>query len=318
MGTKVEKEMKTIDKSDKILNKYRQYLILEKSLSSNTIDSYLFDLVKLLDYLKEEGIHYLDVTIDDLETFSAQLRDLNICPRSQARILSGIRSFYRFLLMEDHLQSDPTEFLESPQTGFHLPEVLSLDEIDNLINNIDLSTNEGQRNRTILEVLYSCGLRVSELCNLKLSDLYLNEGFIKIEGKGSKQRLVPISPRAIKELQHYFIDRNRTTIKPGFEDYVFISKRGKNISRIMVFHIIKELADSIGLTKNISPHTFRHSFATHLLEGGANLRAIQAMLGHESIGTTEIYTHIDKHMLRSQIIEHHPRNIKQKNNNKLL
>jgi integrase/recombinase XerD len=190
--------------------------------------------------------------------------------------------------------------------------VLTIDEIDNLIGSIDLSTREGQRNRAILETLYSCGLRVSELCTLKLSNLYLEEGFIKVEGKGSKQRLVPISPRAIRELQLYFIDRHTMDIERGYEDYVFISRKGKNISRIMVFHIIKVLADAIGLTKNISPHTFRHSFATHLLEGGANLRAIQCMLGHESIGTTEIYTHIDRNMLRSEIIEHHPRNKKTK------
>ena len=210
--------------------------------------------------------------------------------------------------MEDYLQADPSELLESPQIGLHLPEILTLEEIDALIESIDLSTNEGQRNRTILETLYSCGLRVSELCNLKLSDLYLEEGFIKVEGKGSKQRLIPISPRAIRELQFYFLDRNQISIKKDYEDYVFISKRGKNISRITVFHIIKTLAEAIGMKKTISPHTFRHSFATHLLEGGANLRAIQCMLGHESIGTTEIYTHIDKNRLRSEIIEHHPRN----------
>ena len=185
-----------------------------------------------------------------------------------------------------------------------------MEEIDNLISSIDLSTNEGQRNRAILETLYSCGLRVSELCTLKLSDLYFDEGFIKVEGKGNKQRLVPISPRAIHEINLYFMDRNVIDIKTGYEDFVFISKRGKNISRIMVFHIIKELSESIGLKKNISPHTFRHSFATHLLEGGANLRAIQSMLGHESIGTTEIYTHIDRNRLRNEIIEHHPRNRK--------
>ena len=246
--------------------------------------------------------------MEHLESFSASLHDIGIHPRSQARILSGIRSFYHFLVMENYLQADPSELLESPNIGFHLPEVLSLEEIDSLISSIDRSTPEGQRNRAILETLYSCGLRVSELCNLKLSELYLEEGFIKVEGKGSKQRLVPISPRAIKELEHYFIDRNRQNIKPGYDDYVFISRFGKNISRIMVFHIIKELAERIGLQKTISPHTFRHSFATHLLEGGANLRAIQAMLGHESIGTTEIYTHIDRNMLRSEIIEHHPRN----------
>ena len=300
--------MKSKENPDKILKKYKQYLQLEKSLSPNTVHAYLADVNKLFQFLAEENIHPFDATLENLETFSASLRDVGIQARSQARILSGIRSFYHYLIMEDFLESDPSELLESPQIGLHLPEVLTIEEIDTLIGSIDLSSNEGQRNRTILETLYSCGLRVSELCHLKISDLYLDEGFIKVEGKGSKQRLVPISPRAIQELRLYFIDRNLTTIKPGFEDFVFISKRGKNISRIMVFHIIKELADTIGLQKNISPHTFRHSFATHLLEGGANLRAIQCMLGHESIGTTEIYTHMDTHRLRSEIIEHHPRN----------
>ena len=300
--------MKSKENPDKILKKYKQYLQLEKSLSPNTVHAYLADVNKLFQFLAEEDIHPFDATLENLETFSASLRDVGIQARSQARILSGIRSFYHYLIMEDYLEADPSELLESPQIGLHLPEVLTIEEIDTLIGTIDLSSNEGQRNRTILETLYSCGLRVSELCHLKISDLYLDEGFIKVEGKGSKQRLVPISPRAIQELRLYFIDRNLTTIKPGFEDFVFISKRGKNISRIMVFHIIKELADAIGLQKNISPHTFRHSFATHLLEGGANLRAIQCMLGHESIGTTEIYTHMDTHRLRSEIIEHHPRN----------
>lgn len=302
--------MKRTEKTDKILVKYRQYLKLEKSLSDNTVDAYLTDLDKLLAYLTLENINILDVRLENLEDFSAGLHDIGIYPRSQARILSGIRSFYRFLIMEDYLESDPTELLESPQTGFKLPEVMTVEEIDLLIGSIDRGTKEGQRNRAILETLYSCGLRVSELCNLKLSELYFEEGFIKVEGKGSKQRLVPISPRAIKEIRLYFTDRNLMKIKPGFEDFVFISNFGKNISRIMVFHIIKELAERIGLKKKISPHTFRHSFATHLLEGGANLRAIQCMLGHESIGTTEIYTHIDRNMLRSEIIEHHPRNIK--------
>lgn len=302
--------MKKTEKTDKILVKYRQYLKLEKSLSDNTVDAYLTDLDKLLAYLTLENINILDVRLENLEDFSAGLHDIGIHPRSQARILSGIRSFYRFLIMEDYLESDPTELLESPQTGFKLPEVMTVEEIDLLIGSIDRGTKEGQRNRAILETLYSCGLRVSELCNLKLSELYFEEGFIKVEGKGSKQRLVPISPRAIKEIRLYFTDRNLMKIKPGFEDFVFISNFGKNISRIMVFHIIKELAERIGLKKKISPHTFRHSFATHLLEGGANLRAIQCMLGHESIGTTEIYTHIDRNMLRSEIIEHHPRNIK--------
>ena len=303
--------MKRTEKTDKILVKYKQYLKLEKSLSDNTVDAYLTDLDKLLAYLTLENINILDVRLENLEDFSAGLHDIGIHPRSQARILSGIRSFYRFLIMEDYLESDPTELLESPQTGFKLPEVMTVEEIDLLIGSIDRSTKEGQRNRAILETLYSCGLRVSELCNLKLSELYFEEGFIKVEGKGSKQRLVPISPRAINEIKLYFTDRNRIEVKKEYEDFVFVSqRRGKGLSRIMIFHMIKELAQTAGIIKNISPHTFRHSFATHLLEGGANLRAIQCMLGHESIATTEIYTHIDRNMLRSEIIEHHPRNIK--------
>lgn len=302
--------MKRNEESKKILKSYGHYLKLEKSFSPHTVEAYLNDLRKLTDFLAEERINILDVKLENLETFSAHLRDLGICPRSQARILSGIRSFYHYLILDGRLEADPTELLESPQTGRKLPDVLSVEEIDSLIGAIDLSAPEGQRNRAILEILYSCGLRVSELCNLKLSDLYMEQGFIKVNGKGSKQRLVPISPRGIRELEYYFVDRNAVTIKPGYEDFIFISKRGKNISRIMVFHIIKQLADNIGLKKNISPHTFRHSFATHLLEGGANLRAIQSMLGHESIGTTEIYTHIDRERLRSEIIEHHPRNLK--------
>ena len=302
--------MKTREKSEKIIIKYRQYLKLEKGLSENTVQAYLTDLDKLMAYLTLEGIDYTEVTLEHLEHFSAGLHDIGIHPRSQARILSGIRSFYQFLLLEDYIEQDPCELLESPQIGKHLPDVLTVEEIDALIGQIDRSTREGQRNCAILETLYSCGLRVSELCNLKISDLYLNEGFIKVEGKGNKQRLVPISPRAVSELKNYFLDREQGLIKPGYEDFVFISRFGKNISRIMVFHIIKELAAAIGLKKSISPHTFRHSFATHLLEGGANLRAIQCMLGHESIGTTEIYMHIDQTLLRQEIIEHHPRNRK--------
>lgn len=302
--------MNKLEVNGQIIIKYRQYLRLEKSLSDNTVMAYTNDLYKLLYYLEEEKINILDVSLEDLEHFSAGLRDIGISPRSQARILSGIRTFFHFLLIEDYIRQDPSELLESPQIGKHLPDILSVEEIDNLISAIDRSTREGQRNCAILETLYSCGLRVSELCNLKISDLYLNDGFIRVEGKGSKQRLVPISPRAIEEIKNYFITRNEGLIKPGYEDFLFISKFGKNISRIMVFHIIKGLADKIGLKKSISPHTFRHSFATHLLEGGANLRAIQSMLGHESIGTTEIYTHIDRRKLRDEIINHHPRNNK--------
>lgn len=295
-------------KNKQIITKYKQYLKLEKALSDNTIAAYISDLEKLVSYLEYEGTSILDVTLDSLESFSANIRDLGIHPRSQARILSGIRSFYHFLTLDDYIQQDPTELLESPQIGKHIPDVLSLEEIDSLIGAIDKSTKEGQRNCAILETLYSCGLRVSELCNLKISDLYLDEGFIKVDGKGNKQRLVPISEKATKEIRNYFLHRGDGLIKHEYEDFVFISRFGKNISRIMVFHIIKELSEHIGLKKKISPHTFRHSFATHLLEGGANLRAIQSMLGHECIGTTEIYTHIDKNKLRNEIINHHPRN----------
>lgn len=291
------------------IKKYQQYLRLEKSLSKNTLDAYLTDLDKLLSFLILEGIEIEDVTLNDLQRFAAGLHDIGIHARSQARILSGIKSFFHFLIMADYIEADPSELLEGPKIGFKLPEVLTVEEIDAIISAVDLSKNEGQRNRAILETLYSCGLRVSELTNLKLSELYFDEGFIKVEGKGSKQRLVPVSPRAVKEIKLYFIDRNRVNIKKDYEDYVFLSRRGTSLSRIMIFHLIKELAEKAGITKNISPHTFRHSFATHLLEGGANLRAIQCMLGHESIATTEIYTHIDRNMLRSEIIEHHPRNI---------
>ena len=307
---KVNEKTEKKDTAALIIRKYQQYLKLEKSLSKNTLDADMTDLDKLLNFLQSENIEISDVCLDDLERFSAGLHDIGIHPRSQARIISGIKSFFHFLIMADYLEADPSELLEGPKIGLKLPEVRTVEEIDSIIAAIDLSKNEGQRNRAILETLYSCGLRVSELTNLKLSDLYFDEGFIKVEGKGSKQRLVPISPRAIKEIKLYFTDRNRGKIKKEYEDYVFLARWGKNISRIMVFHLIKELAQTAGITKNISPHTFRHSFATHLLEGGANLRAIQCMLGHESIATTEIYTHIDRNMLRSEIIEHHPRNIK--------
>lgn len=282
---KINEKTEKKDTQEQIIKKYQQYLKLEKSLSKNTQDAYMTDLSKLLNFLQAENTGVLDVCLNDLERFSAGLHDIGIHPRSQARIISGIKSFFHFLIMADYIEADPSELLEGPKIGFKIPEVLTVEEIDTIISAIDLSKNEGQRNRAMLETLYSCGLRVSELTNLKLSDLYFDEGFIKVEGKGSKQRLVPISPRAIKEIQLYFIDRNRGKIKKEYEDFVFLARWGKNISRIMVFHLIKELAQISGITKNISPHTFRHSFATHLLEGGANLRAIQCMLGHESIAT---------------------------------
>ena len=295
--------------SIRLLQKFKQYLLLERGLSTNTLDAYVHDIEKLFGHLEKQDIHPLDVKLEDLEEFLASLHDENIGPRSQARILSGIRSFYRYLVLDGHIEADPTLLLESPKTGMKLPEVLSVKEIDSLIAVIDRSKREGQRNRAIIETMYSCGLRVSEACNLKLSDLYLSEGFIKVEGKGSKQRLVPISERAIAEIMDYMADRAEIEIKPGHEDYLFVSAHfKKKMSRITLFHIIKELAEQAGIKKAISPHTLRHSFATHLLEGGANLRVIQSMLGHEDIGTTEIYTHIDAHRLRSEIIEHHPRN----------
>ena len=311
MNTEEKSENK--DNDALIIRKYMQYLKLEKALAGNTQEAYMQDLEKLLNFLKAENIDFRKCTYENLQQFSAELHDIGIHARSQARIISGIHSFYRFLVLNNYIETDPSELLETPKIGLHLPEVLTVEEIDRIIETVDMDKAEGQRNRAILETLYSCGLRVSELCNLKMSDLYFTEGFVKVEGKGSKQRIVPISQRAIKEIRYWLIDRQAWRVKPGYEDYVFLARWGKGISRIMIFHLIKELADKAGITKKISPHTFRHSFATHLLEGGANLRAIQAMLGHESITTTEIYTHIDRNRLRQEIIEHHPRNIKYRN-----
>lgn len=311
MNTEEKSENK--DNDALIIRRYVQYLKLEKALAGNTQEAYMQDLEKLLNFLKAENIDFRKCTYENLQQFSAELHDIGIHARSQARIISGIHSFYRFLVLNNYIETDPSELLETPKIGLYLPEVLTVEEIDRIIETVDMDKAEGQRNRAILETLYSCGLRVSELCNLKMSDLYFTEGFIKVEGKGSKQRIVPISQRAIKEIRYWLIDRQAWRIKPGYEDYVFLARWGKGISRIMIFHLIKELADKAGITKKISPHTFRHSFATHLLEGGANLRAIQAMLGHESITTTEIYTHIDRNRLRQEIIEHHPRNIKYRN-----
>jgi integrase/recombinase XerD len=293
-----------------IIKKYNQYLKLEKGLSLNTLEAYNADITKLLVFLEGENIELLNTTPEDLEQFIAGLHDIGITARSQARIMSGIKSLFGFLMLEKIIEKDPSELIDNPRIGFKIPEVLSIQEIDSIIAAVDLSKKEGQRNRALLETLYSCGLRVSELITLKLSDLYLDDEFIRVEGKGQKQRLVPISKKAIKEIQFYMADRHLVTAKKGHEDFLFLSRRGTHLSRIMIFHIIKELADEVGIIKIISPHTFRHSFATHLLEGGANLRAIQMMLGHESITTTEIYTHIDRSRLRSEIIEHHPRNIK--------
>ena len=298
--------------SANIVKSYQRYLKLQRGYSPNTLDAYVRDLQKLLDYLEREGKHPLEVELADLQHFAAGLHDIGIHPRSQCRILSGVRSFYRFLQLDGFRDDDPTELLESPVLGQHLPEVLTPDEVDALEASIDLSKWEGHRNRAIIEVLFSCGLRVSELVNLKLSNLYLEEEYVRVMGKGSKERLVPISQSAIHELKFWFDDRCHMTIKPGEEDYVFLNRYGKHLTRVMILIMIKRQAEAAGIEKTISPHTLRHSFATALLEGGADLRFIQALLGHESIGTTEIYTHIDTSTLRREILEHHPRNIKKK------
>ena len=287
---------------------------LQRNYSGNTLDAYILDINKLLKFLKDNGISPEAAKLSDIQCFAASLHDIGISPRSQCRILSGVRAFYKYLYLDGYIKDDPTELLESPKLGDHLPEVLTTEEVDRLEQAIDLSKWEGQRNKAIIEVLFSCGLRVSELVNLKMSALYLDEQFVRIMGKGNKERLVPISENAIKQLKYWFIDRSHMNIKPGEEDYVFLNRRGAHLTRTMILIMIKRLGAEAGIQKTISPHTLRHSFATALLEGGADLRAIQSMLGHESIGTTEIYTHIDTHTLREEILNHHPRNIAAKDN----
>lgn len=299
---------------DNIIHKYIRYMKLQRNYSGNTLEAYILDINKLLKFLKDNGISPEAAKLSDIQCFAASLHDIGISPRSQCRILSGVRAFYRYLYLDGYIKDDPTELLESPKLGDHLPEVLTTEEVDRLEQAIDLSKWEGQRNKAIIEVLFSCGLRVSELVNLKMSALYLDEQFVRIMGKGNKERLVPISENAIKQLKFWFIDRNHMKIKPGEEDYVFLNRRGAHLTRTMILIMIKRLGAEAGIQKTISPHTLRHSFATALLEGGADLRAIQSMLGHESIGTTEIYTHIDTHTLREEILNHHPRNIAAKDN----
>ena len=294
----------------KIRKDYLRYLRLQRNVSPNTLEAYALDLDKLLVYLEREGKTVTDVVLSDLQTFAAGLHDIGIGPRSQCRILSGVRSFYRFLVMDGYMDSDPTELLESPVLGEHLPEFLTPQEVDRLKESIDVSKPEGHRNRAIIEVLFSCGLRVSELVNLKWSQVYAEERFLRILGKGSKERLVPISTIALKEIENYLPWRNSLKIKPGEEDYVFLNRRGAHLTRVMILIMLKDQAEAAGIQKTISPHTLRHSFATALLEGGADLRAIQAMLGHESIGTTEIYTHMSMQTLRDEVLNHHPRNMK--------
>ena len=303
----MERENKTVDN---MVKAYMRYLKLERNLSPNTIEAYRNDLRWLLAYVNFHGLKVEEVKLEDLDNFSASLHDQRITPRSQARILSGVRSFFKFLLLDGFIDVDPTELLVSPHVRNALPDVLSTAEVDRLEASIDLSKWEGQRNRAIIEVLFSCGLRVSELVNLKLSNLYVEEKFVRVTGKGDKERLVPISSRALDELNAWFADRNAMRIKPGEEDYVFLNRRGAHLTRTMILIMIKRQAVAAGITKTISPHTLRHSFATALLQGGADLIAIQAMMGHEDIATTEIYTHIDTSSLREEITKHHPRNKK--------
>jgi integrase/recombinase XerD len=287
---------------------FKSYLQIERSLSDNSVQAYIRDVKKFANYAIPIELSELKVTRVDISNFLAQINQKNISSRSQARIISGIKAFYKYLIMEDYLKINPTELIESPKIGLKLPDTLSLIEIDKLIAAVDLSNKQGERNRAILETLYSCGLRVSELVNLQLSNIHFKEGYLKVTGKGDKERLAPIGGRAIKYLTIYINEvRNHQSIKKGNEDFVFLNNRGAKLTRVMIFIIIQKLTEKIGLKKKISPHTFRHSFATHLIEGGADLRAVQEMLGHESITTTEIYTHLDNEYLRSNIIQFHPR-----------
>ncbi len=292
-----------------ITEKYKMYLTLERRMSSNSIEAYIDDLQKLQSFLQTEQVSLQQVRLEHLQTFVATLYDLEISPRSIARIISGVRSFFSYLVLEDYIPQDPTELLRTPQVGQKLPTVLTIEEVNAIKDEADASIPEGVRNRAIIEVLYSCGLRISELTGLKFSDLFFDDGFIRVEGKGSKQRLVPISPLVRKEVELYLAYRQQIEPQRGCQDFVFLSKRGKPISRITVFHYVKQYAEMAGIQKNISPHTFRHTFATHLLERGANIRAIQQMLGHEKITTTEIYTHVDTSFLREEILGKHPRNV---------
>lgn len=298
--------------------RYVRYLRLERGYSENTVEAYTHDIDYLLNYLRNENLKTEDVKLDNLENFAAVIYEFGIASSSQARILCGVRSFFKYLVISGILKDDPSELLEAPTVGEHLPEVLSTEEIDRMEAAIDLSKWEGQRNRAIIEVLFSCGLRVSELVNLKFNDIFEREKFLRIIGKGDKERLVPISDSALHEIQLWLYDRNLMKIKPGEQDYVFLNRRGAHLTRTMILIMIKRTAEEAGITKTVSPHTLRHSFATELLKGGADLRAIQEMLGHENIKTTQIYTHIDITTLRKEILTHHPRNIKENTDKQLI
>ncbi|MEO1049801.1 MAG: site-specific tyrosine recombinase XerD [Bacteroidota bacterium] len=295
---------------DSYIKQFKSYLKLERSLSDNSIEAYIHDVVKLNQFIEISNltISPLDITPVHLQDFLEYVNELGMTPHTQARVLSGIKAFYKYLMFEDYLDTDPTALIEGPKLGRKLPDTLNVHEIDQLLSAIDLSKPEGARNRAILEVLYSSGLRVSELVDLRITNIFFDIGFLRIMGKGSKERLVPIGKDAMKYLQIYLEEvRCHVAIQNGYENFAFLNRRGKNLTRVMIFTIIKNLAKQINLKKNISPHTFRHSFATHLIEGGADLRAVQEMLGHESITTTEIYTHLDRDYLRQVIQEYHPR-----------
>lgn len=293
-----------------LIRRYMRYLKLERNYSPNTIDAYRHDLNLLLNHLSGQGLAPTDVKLDHLQRFAAWIHERGIGPKSQARILSGVRTFYHYLVVDGYLEVDPTELLESPHLPKHLPEYLTTEEVDRLEAAIDLTSAEGHRNRAIIEVFFSCGLRVSELVELKLSNLFLNERFMRVVGKGGKERLVPISQRAVGELELWFDDRRQMRIKPGEDDYVFLNRRGHHLTRTMILIMVKRLGEAAGIKKTLSPHTLRHSFATALLRGGADLRVIQVLLGHADIATTEIYTHMDDETLRQAVLCHHPRNIR--------
>jgi integrase/recombinase XerD len=296
---------------ERYIKNFVSFLKIEKGLAENSIFAYQNDVSKLYDFALAHRLDVDQLTYEHLKEFIADLYDLGLSARTQARIISGIKQFYGYLMLEDFVKDDPSELLEMPRLARKLPEVMSIEEIDSLIAAIDLSKTESHRNKAIIETLYSCGLRVSELVNLRFSDLFFEEGFIRVIGKGNKERLVPVSPTVEKEIGIYNDHvRRHQTIKPGNENVVFLNRRGTQLTRVMIFTIIKDLAEAAGLKKSVSPHTFRHSFATHMIEGGANLRAVQEMLGHESITTTEIYTHLDQRFLRDAIISFHPRNMK--------
>lgn len=301
--------MRNIHDIDDVLRRYMMYMRMEKGFATNTGEAYYLDAEKFIRYL--QGKPLSEVEEEDLHEFMCCLQDLGVAVSSQARFVSGLKSFFKFLKMEGFIDKNPTTLLESPRKGRHLPTVLTVEEIDRMIDAIDMNKAEGQRNRAIIETLYGCGLRVSELVDLQMSRVYADEGYIVVIGKGDKQRLVPISPVALDEISKYLEETRLQQIsKHGDEDILFLNRRGGRLTRIMIFYIIRDLCEAAGIKKTVSPHTLRHSFATHLLEGGANLRAIQQMLGHESITTTEIYVHIDRSFLREEIMQHHPRNLK--------